>query len=179
MLRVVQRLALSWAALASCLLGCQPAQAPAPRARVESAPQSAPAPASAPSQPQGPRFVERPEGLELQAAVAAARQRSADQGRQFLVYVGAKWCEPCRYFHDAVLAGTLDERFATLDLMEFDLDVDKTELFAAGYKSSLIPLFSKANEDGSAAEERHAGGIKGPRSVDFLSKKLLPLLASP
>jgi thiol-disulfide isomerase/thioredoxin len=178
MLRVVQPSALFSAAFALSLLGCKPAERAAPQARAESPPKAAPTPARAPAeQASGPRFVERPDGVDLQAAVAAARQRSTSEGRQFLVYVGAKWCEPCRYFHDAVLAGTLNERFPKLDLMEFDLDADKAELFAAGYKSSLIPLFSKAREDGSAADERHAGGIKGPRSVDFLSKKLVPLLA--
>jgi thiol-disulfide isomerase/thioredoxin len=123
------------------------------------------------------RFVPRDETLPLARAVAEARKAAYAHDRQFLVYVGAKWCEPCRYFHQAALDGSLDAAFPKLDLMEFDLDKDRGDLGQAGYTSRLIPLFSKANADGSASKQRHSGGIKGPKSVQYLTNKLEILLA--
>lgn len=140
------------------------------------APEETPAKATKNEPKAGPRFVERPADVPLQDAVAAARKQSYAQGRQFLVYVGAKWCEPCRYFHQAVLEGKLESEFPKLDLMEFDLDKDKADLSAAGYTSRLIPLFVKAKADGSASDQRHSGGIKGPKSVNYLTNKLRILL---
>ena len=54
--------------------------------------------------------------------------RAKADKRELLVYVGATWCEPCQYFHNAAAAGQLDATFPGMRLVEFDLDRDKEAL---------------------------------------------------
>ncbi|KIG15373.1 hypothetical protein DB30_05705 [Enhygromyxa salina] len=110
--------------------------------------------------------------------VNAERARAQTDDRQLLVYVGASWCEPCQYFHDAVDGGSLDQVFPNLRLLEFDLDRDRDRLAAAGYSSQMIPLFVAPGPDGRAGPRRTEGGIKGPGAVDNLRPRLEALLAA-
>ena len=125
----------------------------------------------------GPRFIPAEEG-EVAALVLAARERSDAAGHELVVYVGAHWCEPCQYFHDAVEEGSLDAVFPQLRLLEFDLDRDRERLAAAGYSSRMIPLFVVPGPDGSGGPRRMQGGIKGPAAVDQLRPRLEALLAA-
>lgn len=103
--------------------------------------------------------------------------RAKADRRELLVYVGATWCEPCQYFHDAAAAGQLDATFPGLRLVEFDLDRDKEALARAGYTSKMIPLFALPREDGSGSGEQIEGSIKGPDAVQNISPRLQSLLA--
>ncbi|HFE46884.1 MAG TPA: thioredoxin [Nannocystis exedens] len=104
--------------------------------------------------------------------LAAAR---AD-ARKLIIYVGAPWCEPCVAFHDALLAGDLDDALPGTRFLEFNMDEDHKRLAEAGYSSRLIPLFVLPTSDGKAGSKRIEGGMKGPAAVDNLLGRLRPLL---
>ena len=123
----------------------------------------------------GPAFIAAGEG-PVEELVEAARATTEPAGQQLVVYVGAHWCEPCQYFHDAVEAGSLDQAFPTLRLLEFDLDHDRDRLAKAGYSSRMIPLFVVPGPEGLAGPRRMEGGIKGPGAVDNISGRLGALL---
>jgi hypothetical protein len=138
-------------------------------------------PAPKPEAPsQGKRGVEilaAPAGNEEATAMIqreAAKARAA--GRKLVVYVGAEWCEPCKYFHEAAAAGTLDRDFPALTLLEFDHDRDGARLARANCRSPMIPLFSLPDEAGRCSERRMAGSIKGPGAVDEIKPRLTALL---
>ena len=83
-------------------------------------------PSAAPPTPAAPaaphiRFAPAPEG-DVAAAVRAFVEQARAQDREPVVYVGASWCEPCRYFHAAAEAGELDAELPRLALLEFDRD---------------------------------------------------------
>jgi hypothetical protein len=103
--------------------------------------------------------------------------RAQRDRRQLLVYVGATWCEPCRRFHEAAVAGQLDAQFGALRLLEFDFDRDEPRLRAAGYVSQLIPLFAVPGADGRASGRQMEGSIKGPGAVAEIGPRLRALLA--
>jgi thiol-disulfide isomerase/thioredoxin len=124
-------------------------------------------------------WVAAPAGEEpVSAIVTREVERARGEGREVLVYVGATWCEPCTRFHDAAMAGRLDATFPTLRFLEFDADRDDARLEAAGCKSGYIPLFARPTSDGRCdPSRRHAGGVKGPSAVAFLTVKLQAMLA--
>lgn len=126
--------------------------------------------------PGGPEFVEAPASGDVVDIVQRELARAEGDDRRLLVYVGATWCEPCRYFHDAVEDGTYDEVFPRLRLVEFDLDRDRDRLQAAGYTSRYIPLFAIPDPDGRASGRQHQGGIKGPGAVALLRDEVTALL---
>ena len=95
-----------------------------------------------------------------------------------VVYVGASWCEPCQRFHRALAAGTLDDALRGVRFVEYDSDVAKAELRAAGYHSQLIPLFALPKADGRASDRRQEGSIKGEGAVQNILPRLQALLAS-
>ena len=103
-------------------------------------------------------------------------ERAKTDGRDLLVYVGATWCEPCQRFHDAALAGKLDQAFPTLRLIEFDLDRDRERLKLGGYASKMIPLFALPREDGRGSGETIEGSVKGPGAVGDITPRLSGLL---
>ena len=103
--------------------------------------------------------------------------RAKADKRDLLVYVGATWCEPCQYFHNAAAAGQLDATFPGLRLVEFDLDRDKEALERAGYSSRMIPLFAAPRDDGSGSGEQIEGSIKGPGAVAQITPRLQELIA--
>ena len=113
----------------------------------------------------------------VQEIVRGEVARARDQGRPLLVYVGAKWCEPCQRFHEAARAGKLDAVFPGLRLVEFDLDRDRERLREAGYASRMIPLFALPRADGTGSGEQIEGSIKGDGAVDQIAPRLHKLLA--
>lgn len=111
--------------------------------------------------------------LVASAMAAAARER-----RRVLVYVGAAWCEPCQAFHEAAARGDLDAALPGLTVLEFDLDLDEERLVAAGYRSSMIPLFVVPGPDGRATDRGFAGARTGEDYVAQLTTRLQALLAA-
>ncbi len=124
---------------------------------------------------QGIRFVKAEAG-EVSQVVRAEREKAAADGRDLIVYVGAKWCEPCQRFHHAAQRGELDVEFPNLTILEFDLDEDRDRVVAAGYSSKMIPLFVTPGPDGRASSLRFEGGVKGERAVSNITPRLRKLL---
>ncbi|MAQ19731.1 MAG: hypothetical protein CMN30_33630 [Sandaracinus sp.] len=124
------------------------------------------------------RFVpaEAGEPGELPGQVQAFMAEARADGRTPLVYVGAGWCEPCRYFHQAAERGELDDRLPRLALLEFDLDVDAARLEAAGCRSRMIPLFAVPDAAGRCTDQRIEGSIHGPGSPAQILPRLLEIL---
>lgn len=126
-----------------------------------------------------------PKKLEIIEA-APTKDVAADVAREYaaaershlrlLVYVGASWCEPCRHFHDAAVAGELDGVFGGIRLLAFDLDRDGDALQRAGYQSTLIPLFALPRPDGTATGKQIEGSIKGDGAVAQITPRLQALL---
>ena len=130
----------------------------------------------------GPRrleLVDAPRATDAAAAIALELASAARDNRHLVVYVGATWCEPCRYFHDAAVAGQLDEQLGDVRLVAFDLDRDGAALAAAGYTSEMIPLFAIPRSDGRASGDQIAGSIKGPGAVQQISPRLRALVDGP
>jgi thiol-disulfide isomerase/thioredoxin len=129
------------------------------------------------TEPSGPRlrFVPAGEG-ELVPLVRAFVAEARAEGRTPLVYVGAGWCEPCRYFHAAAERGELDARLPPLALLELDRDRDGARLDAAGYSSRMIPLFVVPGADGRPTEQRMEGSIHGPGSPAEITPRLRAIL---
>ena len=176
-----------WSCVLVCLvvLGCS-------RADTSSTPRPNPAESSragaaAASNPRGPtsplvlargiRFVKAGPENDVPKLIRAEREKAAGDGRDLVVYVGAKWCEPCQYFHEAANRGDLDGEFPELTILEFDLDEDRDRITTAGYMSKLIPLFVVPGEDGRGSDRRFEGGVKGDRAVLTIAPRLRTLLA--
>jgi thiol-disulfide isomerase/thioredoxin len=134
-------------------------------------------PTPPPARDEGPlvRFVPAGEGDVPALAQAFAREARAE-GRAPLVYVGATWCEPCRYFHAAAENGELDPELPRLALLEFDRDRDGARLDAAGYSSRMIPLFVVPGDDGRATSRRIEGSIHGPGSPAEITPRLRAMI---
>lgn len=154
--------------------------APLALAASLSACDSEPAPKPAPEPARGVRGVEliaAPAGAEeATALIQRETARAHADGRKLVVYVGAEWCEPCRYFHAAAEAGRLNDDFPTLRVLEFDHDRDEARLTRAGCKSPMIPLFAIPDEQGRCSDRRIHGSIKGPGAVDEIRPRLAQLL---
>lgn len=122
------------------------------------------------------QLADAPASGDVEALVKDALAKSSAQKRQLIVYVGAKWCEPCRRFHEAAANGELDATFPDLDMLVFDLDRDSERLASAGYVSKYIPLFALPKPDGTASGKQVEGGIKGEGAVAYITPKLQALL---
>jgi hypothetical protein len=156
--------------------GSNPTPDPAPAASKPAA--SAPRVSSSPLVlAHGIRFVKAGPENDVPKLVRGEREKAAADGRDLLVYVGAKWCEPCRNFHAAALHGDLDGDFPDLNILEFDLDEDRDRINIAGYDSKLIPLFVYPGADGRGTERRFEGSIKGPGAAANIVPRLRQLLA--
>jgi hypothetical protein len=125
----------------------------------------------------GVRFVKAGPDSDVAKLVRTEREKTRADGRDLIVYVGAKWCEPCQHFHAAALRGDLDGEFPDLSILEFDLDEDRDRIVLAGYMSKLIPLFVYPAEDGRMSERRFEGSVKGTGAVSNISPRLHELLA--
>ena len=126
---------------------------------------------------QGVRIVKAGAGDDAASVIKSERERTKADGRDLVVYVGAKWCEPCQRFHHAAQKGELDAEFPNLTLMEFDVDVDRERLLTANYESKLIPFFVVPEEDGRASNKKFEGGMKGDKAVGHITPRLRSLLA--
>lgn len=158
-----------------------PPSATAPTTPRPSPPTSPTAPAAtAPAGPlvlaRGIRIVHAGAGDDAAKVVRDERTRAKSDGRDLVVYVGAKWCEPCKHFHAAAEKGLLDADFPDLTLLEFDLDDDRDRLATAGYVSDFIPLFAMPAEDGKASDKKFSGSVKGNAAVANISPRLRSLL---
>ena len=121
-------------------------------------------------------WIDAPATGDVAGQVSAAWQLAQRDNRVLLVYVGAKWCEPCQLFHDTVKTGRLDTQLAGLRLLAYDLDRDKDRLALAGYTSDMIPLFAGTTPDGMATQRKLAGAVKGAEAIGFIVPKLTRLL---
>ncbi len=172
-------------ALSCCLVACSRPAPPAPVAEATPTPAIAPAAAleqrrEAPGRRAvaGVDWVEAPAEGDVATQVRQEWARAKRDGRSLLLYVGAKWCEPCRYFHDAVQARRFDGVADGLRLLAYDLDRDKERLEAAGYGSDMIPLLAGTAPDGRGTARKFQGAVKGPEAVDYITPRLQRLLAS-
>lgn len=126
--------------------------------------------------PKGIRFEHAPKGDDVVAIVKAQRERAAGAGRDLVVYVGAKWCEPCQRFHQAAERGELDDQFPNLTILDFDVDEDRERLLTAGYESKLLPFFVVPDANGRATDKRFEGSVKGDRAVSNIAPRLRLIL---
>jgi hypothetical protein len=156
-----------------------PPPAPKPAASAPTVATSA-APVAAPAGPlilaRGVRIVHAGAGSDAAQVIREERVRAKSDGRDLVVYVGAKWCEPCQTFHKAAAKGDLDGEFPDLTLLEFDLDADRDRLATAGYVSQYIPLFAMPGPDGRASEKKFEGSVKGDGAVANIAPRLRSLL---
>jgi thiol-disulfide isomerase/thioredoxin len=160
-----------WLAVSLAMVGCKVQHDAAPERSASSAP---------PARALGGdrvRIWAAPASGGIADAVRDALGRSAGGRRRLVVYVGAKWCEPCRRVHEAIERGELDARLSHLDLLEYDLDRDRERLAAAGYASQYIPLFALPSPEGTASGKQIEGAIKGEGAVTFIVPRLEGLLA--
>jgi hypothetical protein len=122
--------------------------------------------------------IVRAEAGEVVAGqVIAERGKAKARGRTLLVYIGAKWCEPCQRFHKAAESGALDNDFPRLTLLEYDLDIDGSRLSKAGYAPGSIPYFGVPGDDGKATTRAISGSVAGEGAVDDIVPKLRDLLS--
>ena len=124
----------------------------------------------------GVRIVHAAAGSDAARVVREERERAKSDGRDLVVYVGAKWCEPCQVFHRAAQKGDLDGEFPDLTILEFDLDEDRDRLASAGYVSELIPLFVRPEADGRASDRKFEGSVKGNGAIANIAPRLRKLL---
>ena len=129
-----------------------------------------------PAHRHGLALVDAPPGGPVEPIITDELARAITAHDALLVYVGASWCEPCREFHDAAAAGTLDDSLGALRLLVFDADRDGDALEAAGYHSNLIPLFAVPRIDGRASGKQTEGAIKGRPAALQLVPRLDRLL---
>jgi len=122
-----------------------------------------------------PELTHRGGAQPLEQFVQEHVERAEASGTRVLVYVGAKWCEPCQRFHRALEAGELDDALHDTQFLEFDVDKDLPELKAAGYGSKYIPLFSVPDVTGHASGRAIEGSVKGDQAV---RKDLVPRLVA-
>lgn len=162
--------------LSACERTPEPRPEPAPT-KSAAEPAAVASPGTAPLVlARGLRIERAAAGADAAAVVRQARERESADGREMVVYVGAKWCEPCQRFHAAAARGELDADFPELTVLEFDLDEDRDRLVAAGYVSQFIPLFVVPNADGRASSRRFEGAVKGEAAVANIAPKLRRLL---
>ena len=117
-------------------------------------------------------LVEAPPTSDIAAYLAPVVARAQVDRKKVVVYVGASWCEPCQHFHDAATAHQLDDQFGDLRVVAFDFDRDGSALDAAGYRSSMLPLFALPNADGRASGKQFEGSIKGNGAVAQIAPNL-------
>lgn len=160
--------------LMCCAIAACEAAPPGPAASAGASARPAPAVSSA-----KPEFVPIPEdvpsGREL---VKAELERAKRDQRKLVIYVGGEACEPCRRFHEAVVAGQLDRELAGVRFLDFDIEEHGPLLAQADMAcgSRLVPLFALATEDGTCSDRRTEGGIKGERAVGYMLPRLQAIL---
>ncbi|MDX2086962.1 MAG: hypothetical protein SFX73_03880 [Kofleriaceae bacterium] len=122
-------------------------------------------------------IVPAPAAGGIQELIAQEVARGERDQVPVVVYVGATWCAPCRDFHAAAEAGTLDAALGPMRFLEFDLDRDGDQLRAAGYQSKLVPLFARPLADGRASGTQTDGVRSGGQYVEQLTPRIRELFA--
>ena len=108
--------------------------------------------------------------------IPAFLQKVSDE-ETVVLYVGAKWCEPCVRFKRAVQAGKLNALLDGVHFVEFDLDRQRSSLEVAGYQSRMIPLFCLPDgETGQNSGNCISGSVKGPGAIGNLVPRLQTML---
>ena len=167
--RLRNRRSLPRLALAALVVACAPTTPPRRASTDASRPAvAAPTPHI--------RFEPAGDGA-LAPLVRAFMARARAEGRTPLVYVGATWCEPCRYFHAAAERGELDGVLPPLALFDLDLDRDGARIAEAGYRSRMIPLIAVPGDDGRSTGRQIEGSIHGPASPAQITPRLRAILA--
>jgi thiol-disulfide isomerase/thioredoxin len=158
------------ALVAALAVGC--------KSQADASPEPGPSASAAAPTPKGKmRLVNAPAEGDVDTLVRSAEDAAMKERRRVVVYVGAKWCEPCQRFHHAAERGELDAKFPDVDIVGFDADKDAERLASAGYVSKLIPLFALPGPDGRASGKQVEGGIKGEGAVGFIAPRLEKMLA--
>lgn len=121
-------------------------------------------------------WVKIPGTADPQVFMQAELARAAAEQKKVVLYVGARWCEPCQRFHEAAKSGALDAELGDVRFVDLDHDDHATVIEALGCESKLIPLFSVPSADGRCSDRRVEGGIKGGGAVGFILPKLLEIL---
>jgi hypothetical protein len=121
-----------------------------------------------------PTFVETSPSAGLLDAVRDERRAAEAAGEALVVYVGARWCEPCQRFERALASGRLDGSLAGLRLLHVDLDARGPELGSHGYATGVIPYFVVPTAKGTASARRFAAGAAGAGVVDQIVAGLAP-----
>lgn len=117
--------------------------------------------------------------MNVKSTIAQQSAWAVERKLQPVVYVGAKWCEPCKRFKDAVKKKQLNRQLSHLHFIEFDLDIHRDGLQLAGYQSRMIPLFCLPdNETGKSSGRCIQGSVKGPGAVGNLLPRLKQMLES-
>lgn len=125
-----------------------------------------------------PHFVQVPDGTTSGKELVKAELAKAEaDGVKLVLYVGATWCEPCTRFHDKVIEGGLDAELAGVRFLEFDLDAHEALLAEARCASKLVPLFARAEPDGTCSRtKRTEGAVKGEGAVGVILPRLSAIL---
>jgi thiol-disulfide isomerase/thioredoxin len=143
-----------------------------PQPEVRAEPSAAPGAALA-----KPELVPVPFGVtDGPAFLRSEYERAEREQRKLVVYVGATWCEPCKYFHDALKRGELDADLAGVRFLDFDLEAHGALLDASGCTSKMVPLFARPTQDGMCSDRRTQGGVKGDGAVRFILPRLKRIL---
>jgi thiol-disulfide isomerase/thioredoxin len=130
---------------------------------------------AAPTKASGIELVTAPPG-DVHAVVAAAKKQARERGRTLLVYIGARWCEPCQRFHHAAELGELDAKFPKLTLLVFDADDDGERLHRSQYAPGYLPYFAMPADDGKPTRHSMEGSIKGDGAVANIAPRLEQLI---
>lgn len=149
-------------------------QAPAPTATPTPAGQK---PSTAVNR-EPPQLLPAPAAADVADVVTEQVRKAQPRGRKVVVYVGADWCAPCKAFREQLLAGAFDDLLAGTLFIEFDADIDRDRLTAAGYHSRLIPLLALPNSDGTCSAKRTEGARKGPDMASQIAHRLANLLST-
>jgi hypothetical protein len=104
-------------------------------------------------------------------------KKSRQAGERLVVYVGAKWCEPCTHFQEALKSGGLGRDLPDVVFLKFDHDKDEARLEEAGYGGRMLPRFVVPGVYGRASERRFEGSIKGPEAVGNIVPRLKQILS--
>lgn len=147
------------------------------RTQPEPSPKPVPSATATAIPARGIRFVTPGADADFAKVVRSETERAKSEGRDFLVYVGATWCEPCQRFHDAAKRGELDDAFPSLTILEADADADRERLATAGYGAEMIPLFAIPSPEGRGTARRIEGSVKGDGAIANITPRLRQLLA--
>jgi len=116
------------------------------------------------------KVVEAVQDFDALSLVRTKRLEAKAEGRVLVVYVSAKWCEPCRRLKGELESGRLDERLGAVTLLAFDADQDGDRLAAAGYSYRFVPFVALAGADGHPVDSVQATGKGGDAWRELLGK---------